>query len=126
MGAADGMLGCKKKEIPEMIDSIDDVETISLLDPLGEWEPNVAACSLCAEEFTLTLRRHHCRQCGRCICASCSPYRLHLQAPRAAGSNTWHQKIDGFFSSISASDRGLRRLRDRRSLQYPCGSRSAQ
>lgn len=38
------------------------------------WQSDSSAvsCYLCSEEFTFLNRRHHCRLCGRIICASCS------------------------------------------------------
>ena len=32
-------------------------------------------CAICGIKFTMFKRRHHCRQCGRCICSKDSPYR---------------------------------------------------
>jgi len=38
------------------------------------WTPDSEAkmCSVCGIKFTLTNRRHHCRQCGNVACGSCS------------------------------------------------------
>ena len=30
-------------------------------------------CELCKADFSLFNWRHHCRMCGRCVCAECSP-----------------------------------------------------
>lgn len=40
----------------------------------AEWEDDkmVAECRLCAVGFKLFNRRHHCRNCGRVVCAKCS------------------------------------------------------
>ncbi|KAM3720279.1 Rabankyrin-5 [Dirofilaria immitis] len=46
----------------------------SLLDKL-EREPCWAdghSCSECETKFSLTMRKHHCRHCGRLVCARCS------------------------------------------------------
>uniref|UniRef100_A0A8R1TK98 FYVE-type domain-containing protein n=1 Tax=Onchocerca volvulus TaxID=6282 RepID=A0A8R1TK98_ONCVO len=46
----------------------------SLLDKL-EREPYWAdghSCSECEMKFSLTMRKHHCRHCGRLVCARCS------------------------------------------------------
>ena len=39
------------------------------------WTANRDAprCQLCKAEFHLLNWRHHCRKCGRCVCAECSP-----------------------------------------------------
>jgi hypothetical protein len=34
----------------------------------------VTACMLCGGEFGLFHRRHHCRRCGRMVCAVCAPF----------------------------------------------------
>ena len=49
-------------------------ETISTWKKRTAWQPDAEAaeCPICAVEFSLTVRRHHCRACGRCVCADCS------------------------------------------------------
>ena len=46
--------------------------------PKGKWEGDTPTCSLCTRDFGVTRRRHHCRVCGRCVCASCSPFDIRL------------------------------------------------
>ena len=38
-----------------------------------EWKPDKDAkqCTLCQAEFSITTRRHHCRNCGECFCSRC-------------------------------------------------------
>lgn len=38
------------------------------------WIPDrrVSMCQSCAVEFSVLVRRHHCRACGKVICATCS------------------------------------------------------
>ena len=38
------------------------------------WQPDEEAsqCCCCSQDFSITVRRHHCRACGRCVCGSCS------------------------------------------------------
>jgi hypothetical protein len=56
----------------------------------AEWQPNTSKCALCNSTFTVFRRRHHCRNCGSCVCAECSPFRVHLEsfAQRPARSNS--------------------------------------
>lgn len=43
-------------------------------DPKRSWIANGAAskCMLCEKPFTKLKRKHHCRHCGRVVCAACS------------------------------------------------------
>ena len=45
---------------------------------LPHWQPDneVSACPICGIQFGFLNRRHHCRKCGRVVCASCSPHRI--------------------------------------------------
>uniref|UniRef100_T1J575 FYVE, RhoGEF and PH domain-containing protein 6 n=1 Tax=Strigamia maritima TaxID=126957 RepID=T1J575_STRMM len=60
--------------------TIDDMET-TLGKNAPVWIPDsrVTMCQLCTMPFTVTFRRHHCRACGKVICASCSANRAPLQ-----------------------------------------------
>ena len=42
------------------------------------WQPDseVAECPICGRAFAFWFRKHHCRKCGRVVCASCSPHRI--------------------------------------------------
>ena len=31
---------------------------------------------ICGQRFSAFNRKHHCRQCGRVVCSSCSPHRV--------------------------------------------------
>lgn len=44
------------------------------------WIPDhaVVGCQICKKEFGLTFRRHHCRACGKIVCAYCSPKEIVL------------------------------------------------
>jgi hypothetical protein len=30
------------------------------------------ACEICEQTFNMTIRRHHCRRCGKSVCSKCS------------------------------------------------------
>ena len=38
-------------------------------------DDEATACVICHKSFTLMIRRHHCRGCGRLVCSSCAPKR---------------------------------------------------
>lgn len=44
------------------------------------WVPDYIAysCCQCDREFSLLLRIHHCRACGKCFCNACSKYKISL------------------------------------------------
>ena len=45
---------------------------------LPRWEPDagVSICPICGTNFSFWHRKHHCRKCGRVVCANCSPHRI--------------------------------------------------
>lgn len=45
-----------------------------------EWVPYSAqkSCMACSKKFSLLVRRHHCRLCGRICCGPCSKYKRRL------------------------------------------------
>jgi hypothetical protein len=45
---------------------------------LPRWQPDseVTKCPICGTVFKLWYRKHHCRKCGRVVCAACSPHRI--------------------------------------------------
>lgn len=46
--------------------------------PLPRWQPDaeVSRCPICGSNFNFWYRKHHCRKCGRVVCANCSPHRI--------------------------------------------------
>ncbi|RDA82627.1 hypothetical protein CP532_1219 [Ophiocordyceps camponoti-leonardi (nom. inval.)] len=58
---------------------------------LPRWQPDaeVTYCPICNTQFSIFVRKHHCRKCGRVVCNSCSPHRIiipHQYIVRAPGS----------------------------------------
>lgn len=45
---------------------------ISVEETAPIWIANESNCQICHKEFTLLFRRHHCRNCGKCVCEICS------------------------------------------------------
>jgi hypothetical protein len=45
---------------------------------LPPWQPDseVSECPICGKAFGFWYRKHHCRKCGRVVCAGCSPHRI--------------------------------------------------
>lgn len=45
---------------------------------LPRWQPDaeVSECPICGTVFSFWRRKHHCRKCGRVVCAACSPHRI--------------------------------------------------
>lgn len=62
-----------------LTDEMGESDLSRLLPAVGEWSSKMPHCFLCANAFSLLNRRHHCRKCGHCVCASCSPFRLQLK-----------------------------------------------
>ena len=42
------------------------------------WQADTPHCQRCGKRFKLLRRRHHCRQCGYCVCNKCSPRKIEL------------------------------------------------
>ena len=60
---------------------------------LARWQPDaeVTYCPICNSQFSIFVRKHHCRKCGRVVCNSCSPHRImipHQYIVRPPGSVT--------------------------------------
>lgn len=45
---------------------------------LPRWQPDaeVTYCPICSTQFSWFNRKHHCRKCGRVVCATCSQHRI--------------------------------------------------
>ena len=55
-------------------------------------DDEATACLICHKKFTLMIRRHHCRGCGRLVCSSCAP-------KRAKDNAAFERRCDACFFS---------------------------
>lgn len=71
---------------------------------LPRWQPDAEAskCPICSTIFSLWYRKHHCRKCGRVVCANCSPHRITI--PRQF---IVHPPEDASTSPITATNSGI-------------------
>lgn len=44
--------------------------------PSWQLDTEVSSCPICGAKFSFWFRKHHCRKCGRVVCANCSPHRI--------------------------------------------------
>ena len=68
--------------------SIDGKGILGLRAPMWINDTHVTRCQNCHNRFAsipISARRHHCRGCGRCVCASCSSKRATLDYCKADG-----------------------------------------
>ena len=69
---------------------------------LPKWQPDnaVTKCPICNTTFSFWYRKHHCRKCGRVVCANCSPHRITIPRqfivhPPDDSSSTEQHRIHG-------------------------------
>ena len=69
------------------------------------WTPNraVRGCQVCAAPFSAVRRRHHCRQCGKVVCKSCSAH-ARLMKPSPGPSTSRSRRRDSRNSGGSNSN----------------------
>ncbi|RPA78927.1 hypothetical protein BJ508DRAFT_151030 [Ascobolus immersus RN42] len=82
---------------------------------LPEWQPDhiVKKCPICEQHFSLFFRKHHCRICGRVVCANCSPHRITVPSSitvkppneRPSESFPAQQALQGIANSANLSNR---------------------
>lgn len=63
------------------------------LKPRWTADRDALRCELCKVDFNLLNWRHHCRLCGRCVCANCSPAESWRPLPGLAGEPARHCKL---------------------------------
>lgn len=101
---------------------------LSTPDRSGAWEDNAPFCSLCNARLGKRHLnpRHHCRVCGRCVCAACSPNAVQLQGSTTA-KRTCKECVGKLEQTPDMADRVAdlgRRLRSFSDMSTDMGSRS--
>lgn len=76
---------------------------------LPKWQPDdeLSSCSICGTPFTFLNRRHHCRRCGRLVCATCSPHRITIPRQyivKPPEEKLWDDDAAGYTRSRSGTD----------------------
>ncbi|KAJ5121050.1 uncharacterized protein N7515_009011 [Penicillium bovifimosum] len=64
---------------PRSVSSIQDSVTPQfrvMAAPRWQADSEVSECPICGTVFNFWHRKHHCRKCGRVVCAACSPHRI--------------------------------------------------
>jgi len=64
--------------------------------PLLETNENILECSTCSAKFSVTFRRHHCRQCGKIFCGPCTNQKKYIpgQGQKRVCVDCLNQKIN--------------------------------
>ncbi len=87
------------------------------------YDDESTSCLLCSAEFTLWVRRHHCRRCGLLVCHACSPYKIPVEGLKPGGHRACRdcfnseQVEQGVASLVSFLDYRLRLERVRASCK---------
>ena len=91
--------------LPSLDTSVDHPPTDTNSVAVWERDEDVHSCRVCDVGFNMLHRRHHCRVCGRIVCAKCSKYRV---SASDAGIHTPHPKVracaDCFEKMCESSD----------------------
>ena len=81
----------------------------SLVHALGDRAPVwindqcVTMCQICASEFTMINRRHHCRACGMVVCRSCSDRKYALKY----NNNTLERVCNNCYQILTNQQQGV-------------------
>ncbi|KAI0137097.1 FYVE zinc finger-domain-containing protein [Xylariales sp. AK1849] len=83
---------------------------------LPRWQPDEesTSCPICHTQFSFLYRKHHCRKCGRVVCANCSPHRITIpyryivrppgEVPLNRVSGMWSERDFSDFSRRSGGE----------------------
>ena len=84
------------------------------------WTPAMESCQLCAAKFNLLKnRRHHCRSCGRCVCAGCSPHTRERRVPSSAEKGAGpKEKLTRERVCVAVGDKVIKRRSPLNVLKY--------
>ncbi|KAI3653520.1 hypothetical protein MP228_001467 [Amoeboaphelidium protococcarum] len=76
------------------------------------WVPDnaVISCMQCEKDFSWKIRRHHCRSCGRVICADCSSKKSVLPSKFQEALNQADQRADDGSITGSTADNQQKRF----------------
>lgn len=71
---------CSQESLQKHVSIVRTTEETDLEGQAPVWAPDESAqfCELCSCEFNFIVRRHHCRQCGKLVCATCSSWRVYI------------------------------------------------
>jgi len=61
---------------PPSIETSRDRRSRDIVLPKWQSDTEVSKCPICGTAFGFWYRKHHCRKCGRVVCANCSPHRI--------------------------------------------------
>ena len=81
----------------------------------------VQECTQCKRQFTIFLRKHHCRWCGRIYCDKCSSGRLAL-TPKHPQQH--HRVCDTCFTHLTSSESPLPPLLRQTAIMPTTGSKN--
>ncbi|KAJ3415098.1 hypothetical protein HDV05_005506 [Chytridiales sp. JEL 0842] len=94
--------------------------------PPSKWQPDSTAlsCTQCTKRFTLFIRRHHCRWCGKIFCDSCTAHRVPLSSIYTASGmeSEGHRICDGCYSYLTGPETPLDHLRAPSPTERPSSS----
>ncbi len=66
------------------------------------WDNSSNTCSICTKSFgRLMQRKHHCRQCGRLVCANCSQSRMVLPGVSGTGGGGGPNGGDAYLTAVN-------------------------
>lgn len=69
-------------------------------------DDSVETCQNCSKTFTMFMRRHHCRLCGRIYCFECSDYRQVIPEEILSDESkqgTWNDYLTSYVKTIDLS-----------------------